>query len=172
MAFIYITGAPGVGKSTIQKELLARGFDTYDIDDAKFGGPYNKASGEKVTIPPAKERESNWFDKHEWRINRAAFEELQLKSKDTDIIICGVAQSDSEIIDLFDKIIYLHVSNQELKKRLLSRTHNDYGNNESEHEDILKRKQKLDIIYSEASGCRLNASDSLDKTVSKLLGRI
>lgn len=172
MAFIYITGAPGIGKSTIQKELQNKGFEVYDLDDTQFGGPHNKASGDRVVIPPAEERENDWFDRHEWRIYRTAFEELKLGSKNKNIIICGVAKNDTEVIDLFDKIIYLHVNNDTLKERLFSRIDNDYGKNGSEVDEILNRKKKLDEKYTGSSVDRIDTSGSLDSIVEDILAHI
>lgn len=172
MSFIYITGAPGVGKSTIQKGLELMGFEVYDLDNVRFGGPYNKATGERVTIPLAENRENDWFDRHEWRIHRAAFEELKRESLDKNIIICGVAESDGEIVNLFDKVLYLHVTDDELKKRLHTRVDNDYGKNASELAAILERKKKLDKNYVDSSAITIDASGPVDVVIHDLLVHI
>ena len=39
MSLFYITGTPGTGKTTIQKELIKRGYEALDIDQRRFGGP-------------------------------------------------------------------------------------------------------------------------------------
>lgn len=172
MAFIYITGAPGIGKTTIQKYLQSKGFKAHDLDDSRFGGPHSKASGERVVIPPAEQRDDDWFDRHEWKIYRTAFEELKQESKDKDIIICGVAESDREVIDLFNKVVYLNVDDDELKERLLSRTGNDYGKNSSELTEILHRKKKLDERYTDPFFSRVDASGSLESVVSHIIAKI
>lgn len=169
MTLMYVTGAPGVGKSTIQEALSQRGLEVYDLDDTKFGGPHNKASGQKVIIPDARERGEHWFDDHEWRIYRTAFITQKKKATNKDIIICGVAESDHEIIDLFDLIIYLKIDSKTLRERISSRHGNDYGKNKSELREILRRKQRLDTKYSDVKIVQIDASQSLEKTLQSIL---
>lgn len=172
MAFIYITGAPGVGKTTIQRSLRDKGFETYDLDDSQFGGPHSKISGERVMIPPAEVRPDGWFDRHEWRIYRSSLEMLKNKAQDGDIIICGVAEGDTDILDLFDRIMYLYVSSDILKKRLVLRAGNDYGKNPSEVKEILMRKIKLDEKYERLSVDKVEASGPVGSEVKDILTRI
>jgi dephospho-CoA kinase len=171
MAFIYITGAPGIGKSTLQNELTKLNYQVYDLDDSQFGGPHNKASGEKVVIPPVDEREDDWFDRHEWRIYRSAFEGLKQGAKNKIIIVCGVAEADHEITDLFDKILYLKVSDEVLTERIAQRVKNDYGHNQSELLEIMNRKHKLDAKYQGSSNV-IDASGSIQETVARILKAI
>ncbi len=69
MAFIYIKGTPGSGKTTIRKELVRLGYEAHDADDKDMGGPYNNATNERVTYPegaPSPE----WFAAHSYGLNR------------------------------------------------------------------------------------------------------
>ena len=61
MPLVYVTGSPGVGKSTIDQSLREQGLESYDIDTPRFGGPYSIDSGESVTIPPVEARSDDWF---------------------------------------------------------------------------------------------------------------
>jgi broad-specificity NMP kinase len=160
MSFIYVTGAPGVGKSTLQKELSNRGLEVYDIDDSELGGAHNKASGKRVNIPAAKERAPEWFNEHEWRIDRKAIEVLKNKAIDTDVIICVIAPEDESILPLFDKIFYLKLDDDDLRQRIASRIDNDYGKNSNELLHILERKKKLDARYINIKAIMINATES------------
>jgi dephospho-CoA kinase len=172
MAFIYVTGAPGSGKTTIQRSLSKRGIECYDIDDEVFGGPHNLLSGKKVIIPPANERSDDWFDYHEWRIYHDAFRKLKLEAVSKNIVICGVAEADTEIVNLFDKVFYLKLDDQVLKQRISDRTENDYGKNPKELEVILNRKRKLDQRYSSANSVLIDASLPLEEVIKTLLSYI
>lgn len=173
MPFIYITGAPGSGKSTLQKELTKSRFEVYDIDSPQFGGAHNKASGEKVVIPPSEERTDNWFKQHEWRIYRDAFEKLKKESAEKLIIICGVAESDKDITDLFDNILYLKIDDDELTRRISTRTDNDYGKNDFELKEIMRRKHALDDRYTDSDNIHLvDASGTLNSVVNKIISHI
>ncbi len=169
MALIYITGAPGVGKSTLQKELATRGFETHDMDDPDLGGAHNIASGERVSIPPAMERVPEWFNQHEWRIAVQALEALKVKALNNDILVCGVAPSDNEVLHLFDKIIYLKLPDDRLKERLADRLDNDYGKNEFEVEQILMRKKAMDEKYQSLDVITLQASGSIGEVAEAIV---
>jgi broad-specificity NMP kinase len=172
MSLIYVTGAPGAGKTTLQNELKRRGYDARDLDNPAFGGPHNKQSGERVTIPPADQRTPAWFEAHEWRIYHKAFDELKTAAKDNDIIICGVAASDGEILHVFDKIIYLKLDDRSLTERLKSRADNDYGKNDFELQEILNRKHGLDTKYASADVTVINAEKTLTEVVDDILSHI
>ncbi len=172
MALIYITGPPGVGKSTIQELLASQGIECYDIDDSRFGGPHNKISGDHVEIPPAHQRTDDWFDHHEWRIYPTAFKQLKKQSKTHNIVVCGVAESDVEIVALFDKILYLKLDDPMLKSRLLTRTDNDYGKNASELSEIMRRKHALDERYKPSNAIQVDASGTIDDLLATLLTHI
>lgn len=168
MALLYITGAPGVGKTTIQRQLSQMGIEAYDIDTPQFGGPYNIDTGERVVVPPFDERDPDWFSRHEWRVDKDAFHLLKRRVKKSTIIVCGVAESDKEIIHVFDKVIYLYVDNDTLKKRLSLRTDNDYGKNAFEVDEIISRKEALDRRYLNFGFNIIDASGSLDSVVEEL----
>jgi adenylate kinase family enzyme len=168
MSLLYITGSPGAGKTTLQRELQAKGYDTRDIDSPDFGGPFNKSTNQRVIIPPADQRSPDWFDAHEWRVFHDAFEELKRQSKDSDIIVCGVAASDDEIIHVFDTIMYLALSDEVLLDRLTSRVDNDYGKNDFEAREILERKHGLDAKYASSRVIKIDANQSLADTVRQI----
>ena len=169
MAFIYITGAPGVGKSTILEQMRNRGIVAFDLDDRRFGGPHNKASGQKVTIPAAENRSEDWFEHHEWIIDDNAIEHIKKQSIDKMIVICGVADDDKKILSMFDKIIYLSIDDNVLERRLEGRGGNDYGKNPSELKSIMMRRRNLDSSYEDMDVVTIDASGSINEVVSRVL---
>lgn len=158
MPLIYITGAPGVGKSTIQQALKAEGYEAHDIDDPMWGGAYNKQADERVAIPPAELRDPAWFDTHEWRTDLDALKQLKERAKNQQVFVCGVTPNDEPILPLFDKVYYLQLDEEALKQRLNARVGNDYGKNDFELTEILKRKKRLDELHD------LNKSEMVDAT--------
>lgn len=169
MALIYITGAPGSGKTTLQIELNRLGYDARDLDNSGFGGPHNKTSGERVVIPPIDQRSPDWFDAHEWRVYPTAIDALRVEAQTKDIFLCGVAASDGEVLHLFDQVIYLELSDDALRHRLDSRENNDFGKNDFEAHDILDRKRDLDKRYSTMRATKINVEGSLTKVVREVL---
>lgn len=172
MTLIYVTGAPGSGKTTLQKELSRRGYETRDIDNSDLGGPHNKNTGELVTIPPADQRSPEWFEAHEWRIYLDAFTKLKDEATDKDIILCGVAASDGEILYIFDKIMYLNLDDKILTDRLKSRLDNDYGKNDFEVLEILDRKHGLDAKYASLNVIDIDATKTLDEVAGEIISHM
>jgi broad-specificity NMP kinase len=172
MSFIYVTGAPGTGKSTLQRLLSTHKLEVHDIDDSTLGGAHNKASGKRVAIPPAQDRAPEWYDLHEWRVDSAAIKSLRDKAVDSVVIICGVAPDDGDILHLFDKIFYLKLGEDALKDRIAARTDNDYGKNLNELTDILERKNKLDARYMNSDAFTIDASLSPGEIADQILSQI
>jgi dephospho-CoA kinase len=172
MALIYVTGAPGVGKTTLQRKLADRGYETRDIDNSNLGGPHNKSTGELVTIPPADQRTPEWFDAHEWRVYPKAFDSMKDEATTKDIILCGVAASDGEILHVFDKILYLDIDDESLIRRLKNRTGNDYGKNDFELREILQRKHGLDHKYSSLDVITIDATKTLSEVADQIISNV
>lgn len=168
MALIYITGAPGAGKTTLEKELHRRGFDTHDMDDPGIGGAHNKVSGERVTIPPAAARSKEWFETHEWRTSKSAIVELKRQAEHKTILVCGVAPDDADVLPIFDKVIYLAVDESTLKERIANRKDNDYGRNDFELAEILERSRTMNTKYRSPSVLTIDGSKDL-KTVADMI---
>lgn len=139
MSLFYVTGVPGTGKSAVQKELTQQGYEAFDIDGSRFGGPVNKATGKSTTVPPIEQRSADWFDQHEWRVSRPAIEELKESSAGKNVYLCGTATTENLVWDLFDKILYLNIDENTLKTRIANREDNDFGKTDDELQLILER---------------------------------
>lgn len=168
MSLIYVTGIPGVGKSTIQRELKRLGYEAYDIDQPRFGGPTNLVTGESVHLPPIDMRSKEWFDRHEWRVSRDAVQSLKNESINTTIYLCGTTTTEHLIWDLFDKVLYLHVDEETLKQRLANRKDNDFGKSEDEMKIILPRYHEAEDALKHLDVTTIDARGTLQETVASI----
>lgn len=168
MSLIYITGVPGVGKSTIQRELERQGYEAYDIDQPRFGGPTNLVTGEPTSIPPLEERNGEWFKQHEWRVSRTAVEELKKQAEGRVVYLCGTATTEHLIWDLFDKVLYLQVDEATLRARLANREGNDFGKSEEEVSMILERFREAQEKLQSLDVTMIDATKSLGETVEQI----
>lgn len=165
MALFYITGTPGTGKTTIQKELTRLGYEAYDLDDRRFGGPCNKATGEVAVMPPIKERTPEWFDAHEWRVSRPAMEALKENSKGKTVFVCGTATTENVIWDLFDKILYLNIDELTLCDRIANREDKDFGKTEHELQRILERYREAQENLKQREVVLIDATGSVSSVI-------
>lgn len=169
MSLFYITGTPGTGKTTIQKELIKHGYEALDIDQRRFGGPVNLKTGERTRVPPIEVRSPDWFEQHEWRVSRPGVEELKAEAKDRDIYLCGVTTTENLVWDLFDKVLYLNVDEQTLRDRILNREDNDFGKGEGELEIILERYRASQKKLPTLGATVIDATGSIDEVVDSIL---
>jgi broad-specificity NMP kinase len=172
MSLIYITGAPGVGKTSVKEELSRRGYETHDMDDRALGGAHNRATGERVDIPSAEERSSKWYEEHQWRIDISGIQKLKDKAATKTVIVCGVAPDDESILALFDMIFYLKLDEATLKQRIVNRSDNDYGMNSYELGTIIERQKRLDLRYPTSNAILLDATKSIDAVADLIISQI
>lgn len=169
MALIYVTGSPGTGKTTIQKELLKHGYTAHDIDQPRFGGPVNLITGEKAIIPPVENRKPEWFKQHEWRVSRPSIERLKISAKDTNVYLCGTTSTEHLVWDLFDKILYLNIDEEILRNRVLNRIDNDYGRGDGELDDILRRYRNAQEKLPTLGVTIIDANGSIEETFQAVI---
>lgn len=169
MSLIYITGVPGSGKSTIQKELVQQGYEAHDIDEPRFGGPVNLKTGEPTIVPPLEERNSKWFEEHEWRVSRNAVEKLKAQSIDKVIFLCGTATTENLIWDLFDKILYLDIDEETLRNRITHRKDNDFGKTANELELILERYTAAKSRIKQLKVVHIDATRPINQIINTII---
>lgn len=143
-----ISGLPGTGKTSVCRELQARGYKVIDADHA-FG--YQDGA--------------NWFwdePKVEGAINNTSNEIL---------FICGSASNRDKYIPMFNKVFILCVDDQTLRHRLLGRTNNNFGKDP----DVLRRQIERNQGVKEYSIKRgrivIDATQPVKKVVDDILAQ-
>ena len=116
----FITGSPGVGKSTIGKLLQEKGYKFIDVDQVlELARWYNKKSGRLVTSN--KENNADWYEEHDWNWDRSVLKRLLAENDGKDVFVCGITSNQTNDLDLFDKVFLLQANTHELRKRMLER---------------------------------------------------
>jgi len=126
MPLIYITGIPGVGKSTVVKELTKRGYESYSADEDGFNWWYDRDTNKAITYKPS-DKEAHtpqWTATCAWRTSREKVKKLAEKADKKIIFLSGSSENEKEIWNLFSKVIGLVVDDSTLHARIDQRTTN------------------------------------------------
>jgi hypothetical protein len=126
MPLVWVTGTSGVGKSTVCELLKSRGELAVDADWEGYSHWVDRTSGQIVTDPPDPVP-AGWLERFGWEISRAEVQTLWGRMRDKTAFLCGAAENEVVVRDLFDHMICLIADNGTIQGRLLTRTTNAFG---------------------------------------------
>jgi hypothetical protein len=75
---------------------------------------------------------AGWLERFGWRINRAEVQALAARTRDKTAFLCGSAENEADVRDLFDLVVCLVLDSETLRDRLLTRTTNEFGKHPEE----------------------------------------
>lgn len=129
MPLFSITGLSGTGKSTLNIELKARGFESYDGDEDGLAKWYDTKTGLWLPNVPIEDCIPEFLLTHSRDIPRTEVEKLAARSRHEDkkIFLCGAHENEGELQDLFDLTFGLVLEKDELVYRLTTRATNEWG---------------------------------------------
>ena len=164
---ILITGRQGTGKTTVIKELQARGFTAYNTDDMpEVTQLRNQKTGEQVDWPKG----SPDWSKLEWTWDEAALKELL--ASDEHVFIGAVVHKQADYYPLFDHIFAMQVDADSLRERLKTHEHG-YASRPEEFERILTDHQaKQEAFVKREGAIPLNNMRPIAEVVDDLLQRV
>jgi deoxyadenosine/deoxycytidine kinase len=134
MSIVYITGLSGTGKSSTINSIRSKGYLAFDIDEG-----YTIDSSLEGTI-----------------IDEYKLENLIKKYQNQDVFISGCYENQGKFYPNFDLVILFDCKLEEMNKRILNRTSNQYGKSikdwhkiELEYQDVLPLlKRGADFILN------------------------
>jgi adenylate kinase family enzyme len=126
MPLFSVTGLSGTGKSTVNAELKARGYESYDGDEDHLAQWYNSDTRALVEVD-IEECTPEFLLHHSRDISREIVEELASKAHNKPIFLCGAHENEGELQDLFAGVFGLVLDDETLKQRLATRTTNQWG---------------------------------------------
>lgn len=163
---IYITGVPGVGKSTVHEALLARGYESYDVDEG-FAATYDKTTGERINDDDVVHTRE-WHENNIWKISPAKVKELEERTKDRTAFLCGVARNDKEVFNLFSRVIALDLDEETLGNRLSART-NRFGVAPEEVELAVEWQKADRTFYADKGISVIDAAMPVEEVLAGVL---
>ncbi|MDB5185714.1 MAG: hypothetical protein JWL85_237 [Candidatus Saccharibacteria bacterium] len=166
---ILITGAPGVGKTTIAHALEEHGYAVIDSDnDPGIAYWENKATGQEEASANLSEA---WYQEHDWKWRINVLYRL-VETATNDVFVCGDASNKSDAFFLFDLLIVLTSSDDTLQERLESRTTKDFGKKPVELTWAFDMNQELTKEILAAEGIAVDANRPVDQVVHEILSKV
>jgi len=132
---VFITASSGVGKSSVIKELIERGYSAYDADDRRLGLTRLevKDTGEPVDWP------KGFVDWHYYSCNASESRVKELLAGNETVLIAGFLGNQDKLYPLFDTLIALDIGPTEHERRLRSRPKRDVGDDDRNIERRLEK---------------------------------
>jgi dephospho-CoA kinase len=156
---VLLTGMSGTGKSTIIKELAARGYKAVDADEDGYS--------EMVAVPPSEltghDPGQDWL----WREDRIA---ALLASEEADVLfLSGCAPNQGALYPRFDHVILLAAPPYVIVERLATRTNNPYGKRPADVARTLALQRTIEPLLRAGAGHEIDTSLPLDQVVAQVL---
>lgn len=171
MTLVWVTGNSGTGKSTVGGVLRARGYVALDADDDGFSRWIDRATGEVVVDPPDPVP-GGWLDRYGWAIVRERVEALAEESRSRIAFLCGSAENEADVLDLFDMTVCLLIDEDTLRHRLATRTTNTFGRHPEELAAALKWNPLMRSLYEGRGATVVDASRPLPEVVGSVIDAV
>ena len=171
MPLVWVTGSSGVGKSTVCALLKSRGELAVDADWEGYSHWVDRKSGQVVTNPPDPVP-SGWLERFGWKISRAEVETLSRKMHDTTMFLCGSAENEEAVRDLFDHMICLVVDNETIRDRLGTRTTNPFGRHPEELAAALGWNDVVESRYRRLSATIIDGTQPPEEVADAILAAV
>ena len=168
MPLMWVTGSPGVGKSTICALLKSRGELAVDADWEGHNHWVERTSGQIVADPPYPVP-AGWLERFAWRISRAEVEALLARAGDKTAFLCGSVENEADVWDLFDLVVCLVADNETLRDRLETRTTNAFGKHPEELAAALGWNDGVESTYRRLGATIIDGRQPLPEVADAIL---
>ena len=144
---VLLTGMSGTGKSSVVRELVARGYKAIDTDD-----------GWSEPTPDGRQR---------WRED--AIRRL-LDTEDAEVLfVAGCEENQAQFHPCFDHVVLLSAPVDTLLERLETRTENPYGKSSEELRRILDDMETVEPLLREVADHEVRTTVPVAEVVAAVL---
>ncbi|MFG2368954.1 hypothetical protein ACGFY3_46475, partial [Streptomyces mirabilis] len=133
--------------------------------------PLPELKGEVVVDPPYPVP-GGWLDRYGWAIVRERVETLVEESRFRIAFLCGSAENEADVRDLFDLIVCLVVDEATLHHRLATRTTNTFSQHPEELAAALKRNPRMRAIYKSRGATIIDVSKPVIEVVDSVIDAV
>ncbi len=162
MKRILVTGMSGTGKSSVIRELAARGYWAVDADSPAYS-EWVEVTGDTGALGSPEWGASDWM----WREDRV--QEL-LSTEDANVLfVSGCAANMGKFLPQFDHVILLSAPAEVIVERLATRTTNTYGKRPEEVARTLELMETVEPRLRRVADHEIDVSAPLNEVVAILL---
>ncbi len=170
MKKFYITGISGSGKSSVAEKLKEKGVYTIDIDS--IDGLCRWINNDTQEVEEWHHgMEGEWYRKHRYICNKEKLIDLINNSDKNIIVVAGLPNNRSELLDLFDKVFLLQCREETFIKRIEERTNNDFGKHALEKENILSWYKNFEKKTLEEGAIPIDTDRSLADVTEEIFSK-
>jgi hypothetical protein len=144
------------------------GHSAFDADWEGYNHWVGRADGNAVTDPPYPVP-AGWLDRFAWKTDRAKVEALAARTHGETAFLCGSAENEAEVRDLFDLVICLVTDNDTLLGRLQARTTNAFGQHPEELTAVLQWNNTEESRYRALGATIIDGSQPVADVVVAIL---
>ena len=147
MKRVLLTGMSGTGKSSVVRELVARGYKAVDTDD-----------GYSDLLPDGRQQ---------WREDAVR---ALLAAENADVLfVAGCEENQVGFHSRFDHIVLLSAPLETLLERLATRSNNPYGKDPEELRRFLDDVETVEPLLRRAADHEVRTTAPLDEVVATVL---
>ena len=168
MAHYLIIGRSGTGKSTICRELQARGVSAFDGDKVPGMARWIDLSNNQPI--EADYPGDDHIGKFDWDWDEQILADL-LKNNQ-HMFLCGNADNALEFYPLFDKVFILDLPPESQRQRIMARVEHDYGKDPMVQDHVIKAQGDLLANAKALGAIPIDASPSATIIVDLILEKI
>lgn len=169
MPLFLITGLPGSGKSTVCAELKSRGYEAYDADEDRLAKWYNDKTGQPVEEKHYRNHSLEFLRTHSRDIARQTVVKLAVKARNQPIFLCGDAENEVDLQDLFADVFALILDEQIRNHRLAIRTNNQWGKLPHEREYSEAYGRKWEIVRRQFGYIEIDSAQSIEAIADQII---
>ena len=149
--------------------MCRRGFDAHDTDRENNAVWVHRVTGDITASALVADRSGDWLDEQEWRLVPSKIEALAARGERELVFLCGATANENEVWHLFSRVIYLAIDEDTLRRRLASRTSNDFGKAPNELAAILEWHKDSESNYRRFGAQVIDATLPLDQVVDEIV---